>query len=128
MDIDKMIPHDLSVAVAEMVMGWTDITAKHSLHNTRGTAPSGMRRYNQRVPGYATDIRRAWEVVEHMIETYGIKAHNGFMVGRQDAGDDHVPDSLWYCEFYNPSEQCAGGDTAPEAICKAAIKAVTDDE
>lgn len=117
MNIDEMKPgHELDALVAEKVMGHDFCPIHH------GYFCCGRQKGR-----YSTDIAAAWKVVEHMIEKYGIKAHNGFTLVRQDAGDDPVPDLLWYCEFGNPAWQDGDGYTAPEAICKAALKAVTDE-
>ena len=63
---------------------------------------------------YSTDIAAAWEVVEKL------KA-DGFSLMAE--WDDH--DGMWYFGFSNASSYKAGeADTAPHAICLAALKAV----
>jgi len=68
------------------------------------------RRYpDAKIPNYSTSIEAAWEVVERMKDK-----------------PLHLDGSLkgdWLCKF-DAFGLDAGGDTAPEAICLAALKAV----
>ena len=77
----------------------------------------------ENVPYYSTDIAAAWEVVNHLLchgwdEKYFFRLHY-----------DNV--DLWDASFYKESSSDGGGpdvwgtaDTAPLAICLAALKAV----
>ena len=73
---------------------------------------------NEFMPHYSTEIEAAWKVVDHMAQTYGVVGHNHFMLERNPKN--------YYCEFSRPDWECAHGDTAPEAISKAALLAVLD--
>ncbi len=66
----------------------------------------------QRVPGYSTDISKAWLVVEEMLRKDGItfemrKAACGFV-----------------CNFIPDKNIVEWAETAPEAICDAALLAM----
>ena len=65
------------------------------------------------VPHYSTDIAAAWLVVEKMLETSRIDiTHEGM---------------LWVCEVIDTEKLAiASANTAPMAICKAALKAVEE--
>jgi hypothetical protein len=101
--------------VAERVMGWRRIEWEG------GTTPMGRSSKNvlslvlEEVPHYSTDIAAAWQVVEHLF-TRGLRLSlNAF------GGDP------WWAEFadegYEHGAQ-APADTAPLAICRAALAAV----
>jgi len=67
------------------------------------------------IPNYSTDIARAWEVVEKMKNYL-------FVCGRTD-------DGIWEAYFFPVNSGIgklseAHGDTAPSAICRAALKAM----
>lgn len=62
------------------------------------------------LPHYSTDIRDAWEVVNHM----------GMFVFVGISRDGGTHDGGWRCNMAG----YAGGRTAMEAICRAAIMAV----
>lgn len=78
------------------------------------------------VPDYPNSLYAAFQVVEHMAETYPLHSRY-ILITRQAAGDDPVPDNLWYVEFPFPQEAYGAADTAPLAICLAALEAVGDD-
>lgn len=64
------------------------------------------------LPHYSTDIKAAWEVVEKLGYGWNI-----------DKGNDTEHEFVVY--FSNPEGQWkAVGDTAPHAICLAALKAI----
>lgn len=63
------------------------------------------------VPHYSTDIAAAWTLIErHPFYVYIARVH-GF----------------WQCNFYAPEAFKATADTAPLAICLAALKAAEVD-
>jgi len=64
------------------------------------------------IPAYSTDISAAWEVVEEMGDCLHLRQH-----GEQGEWE------AWFCGYPNSK---AHGETAPEAICKAALLAVMD--
>ena len=66
---------------------------------------------------YSIDIAAAWEVVEKMRDT-----HDFYLEKEKD-------DTRWIANFFPTSgeflsEDCASGNSAPHAICLAALKAV----
>ena len=66
---------------------------------------------------YSTDIAAAWEVAEKMRATYGVSLY--WRSKRKGEG-------CWVAKFLHRSHAHeATGDTAPLAICRAALKAVT---
>ena len=52
------------------------------------------------------------------------------MMGDHDVNDEGTIEEIWWCEFYPSDENIPKliryADTAPEAICLAALKAVED--
>lgn len=67
-------------------------------------------------PAYSTDIAAAWEVVKHLAPDYYVEVCEG--------GADRP--NVAYCRVYhNSALRCiTTADTAPLAICYAALKAV----
>lgn len=63
--------------------------------------------------GYSTDIEKAWRVVEKLAPVFYWK------IGTE-------PVQRTYCQFWTPGHEAviAYADTAPLAICKAALKAM----
>jgi hypothetical protein len=71
---------------------------------------------NQDAPmkSYSTDISSAWEVVNNMSNCLHLKQHG--------------QDGVWVAEFcHNPGSQVSG-KTAPLAICRAALLAVSEEK
>jgi hypothetical protein len=77
-------------------------------------------------PAYSTDIAAAWEVVEKVWATLPKTGYGTFraLLHRRD------PDGRWICEFAPNAHgdwrthATAEADTAPLAICLAALRAV----
>ena len=72
------------------------------------------------IPRYSTDIAAAWEVVEKLVAL-------GFVTVHLSQG---IKEPGWYASFFgDPATDGKGGyaraDTAPLAICRAALKATT---
>jgi len=67
------------------------------------------------VPNYSTDISAAWQVVDRLTEVFADMELT-------------VDKGMWECLFDTreivPEHFLAGADTAPHAICLAALKAV----
>lgn len=94
-----------------------DAVWKYRGRNIHGEEYSGL----GRVPEYSTDIDAAWQVLEKFSEReYGkVRLTGSYYHG-------------WYCSiFWGPGLDGEGetpepvfGATAPEAICRAALKAV----
>ena len=127
---------ELDALVAEKVMGWT--WGEYSppvegpskiLRPPESWAPSPDRApgsevscpgWHFRVPQYSTDIAAAWEVVEKMVP---IKY--GFNLAIESPPG---PWGDWEVHFYNGGTHLAFADTAPLAICRAALLAVMEVE
>ena len=60
-----------------------------------------------------TDIKAAWQVVEKMRE-------KGYLVDVEMV----TLTKHWACDFFEIGKWTGFGDTAPEAICRAALEAV----
>lgn len=127
MNIDAMpAGRELDALVAEKVMGWTACDANEAyprwMHGDPGDefAEAGRGRgcapltTAWRVPysRYSTDIAAAWEVVE--------KVRGDRDVWLQWDSET----SIWGCQFFSGGHECFA-DTAPLAICRAALKAVS---
>ena len=76
---------------------------------------------------YSTDIAAAWQVVEKF--RTGINGHAAACMEFELTDEIRMPD--YYCRFYGidfkPREYFAFADTAPLAICRAALKARNGD-
>lgn len=114
---------ELDALVAETVMGSTlsrwpvlqfDGTAKEELVFWDG--PKMMR-----LPPYSTDIAAAWEVVENFVAKLAFSGENGFVLD-YSCGSWTATFRHSISEFGKSVESLA--DTAPHAICLAALKAV----
>lgn len=130
-------------------MGWTDvgmkqmwslsdssnhlpITATPDGEELRGSVPTGTSVFPESaVPHYSTSIEAAWAVVEKLLTV-----RDTFMLG-----NEHPPRSPWEVEAYDfgddEGNRVAGGrirqavighgDPPAEAICRAALAAVTEE-
>ena len=138
--VDELTGRELDAAVAEEVMGWSDVNGdeQHFMAPARrpsfgvtsvpppltGVALHGSR---VRVPHYSTDIAAAWEVVERIGELgYGVVANTTGKVGE---GQWRVAfmglDFQFFDEVHMPDpDKWAWADTFPLAVCEAALKAV----
>lgn len=109
----EIIPREIDRLIAERMMGWTNL----SLAGTRfGTTPQG--RVHRIVPQYSTDISAAWEVVEQLR-----------LLGYQGGIDWARPEPGYECAFWSSSispyeKQSSRAETAPMAICLAALKVI----
>jgi hypothetical protein len=109
--IDTTKPgRELDALVAEKVMGWSDCRFKDG----RVVDGLGRDQYNktaQSIPHYSTDIAAAWLVVD------GLMAQGlSFLLGKESV--------VWRARFYKGDGGVTmPGDTAPHAICLAALKA-----
>jgi hypothetical protein len=98
---------ELDVLVAEKVMGWTNLrTTKAGMR--RGT-PAEYPHIGHEVPPYSTDMSAAWEVVEKMREREGYAG----VESNHDLWEASM--GPWYV---------ATAETAPLAICRAALAAI----
>ena len=109
---------ELDALVAEKVMGlrfvWRSQLTDHYGYNAGvWTIPTkwGTMDLTEEPPRYSTDIAAAWEVVEKMRE-------DGFLVALYRSAGAWIADT-------NPGY--GKSDTAPHAICLAALRAVGED-
>lgn len=111
---------DLDRLVAERVMGFTDIRKMNGCDWYSATREGRADRVlvgSDSARGFApsTDIAHAWEVVERMEQR------------RLELGLWRYLDAYWEAEFVVTEREPSGeakADTAPLAICLAALKAV----
>lgn len=109
-----MSNRELDVVIAEKVMGWKQDK------DTWWSTDQGVM-YDDEMPPFSTDISAAWEVVRHL--------ENGRFPMRweikQDGYDDgSIEVRFWSGPRMNYEIHHAIEETAPLAICKAALKAV----
>lgn len=116
MDINTMpAGPEMDALVAEKVMGhkvgfpFTDSPDEGWVKDPNSMVGG----YKCRLPRYSTDIAAAWEVVEKMKSTWG-----EFIL---KYGECLVRDR-WGLHLAWCSPVCGYGETAPLAICRAAIK------
>ena len=116
---------EMDALIAEKVMGWDTV---HFVKFADGTIPFGaspdMQKEaddggficstNKEVPEFSTDIAAAWLVVEKM----------GLFGGTGCSLVGPLPGQKWHIHFGKISSDSVIGDTAPHAICLAALKAV----
>lgn len=109
---------ELDALIAEKVMGW-----HRSDTLWRDSEDTACKYVNEddsedAEPGWefrpSTELDSAWQVVEHL------KGERYFWLGW------HVRDRRfqWECRFAAPEQYAAFADTAPLAICRAALAAV----
>jgi hypothetical protein len=99
---------ELDRAVAERVMGFTPL-----LHDFGSAWEGDDNEICESIPPYSTSIAAAWLVVEKMA-TLG---HRLCLL--------QVRDRLrWHADFLREREYMGSGQTAPEAICRAALAAL----
>jgi hypothetical protein len=117
---------ELDALVAEKVMGWTSDLYAHSLMGEKvrlwlPPPPSDVAHTADTLPRYSTDIAAAWEVVEK-VSGPGL-AFELVDVGSFNPGYTELP--RWCASFGDGNVVIAEeADTAPHAICLAALKAV----
>ena len=120
MNIDELpAGRELDALVAERVMGWhiTDAIKKPG-QDDYGVAPGQVGvLWVVRVPDYSTDIAAAWQVVERLIKLDAFVS--------LDYDFQNVDSEKWSVTFITRKAiDCESGETAPLAICRAALKAV----
>lgn len=132
-----MAGRELDALIAGKVMGWANVICLHGGNIPSGEPDDDWNKdarndqhhghtgiplvHREQVPAYSVDIAAAWEVVEKL-RTMSI----GISIAR-------MPDEkLWYVplyrldhgEYMGSAEGFAEAETAPLAICLAALKAV----
>ena len=113
--VSRAAGRELDALIAEKVMGWSDLAWNDSFTRVHGREPGKLRGTDGRrvVPLYSTEISAAWEVLERA-------GPSGW--GR---GVEHVV-TEGHTVFWQAYIGVAfgRGDTAPHAICLAALEAV----
>ncbi len=108
----KITPREIDRLIAEQVMGWTNLSVAG---NRFGTTPEG--KVHRIVPPYSTDMSAAWVVVEKLR-----------LLGYRGGIDWARADSEYECYFEaSPilsERQSSRAETAPMAICLAALKVI----
>lgn len=127
---------DLDALIAEKIFGWSEIQSVKAIHGNQyqgydpNDVPSQFTGYRPKrvVPQYSTDIAAAWKVVEklNLFEEYSLSKS---IVG-QFPGEN----GKWKIETYELDSMGSLGEmshftfaeaeTAPLAICLAALKAI----
>jgi hypothetical protein len=114
---------ELDGEVAQKVMGWVDVGLKpianafgqHVIDEWAGVAPEGTGRPSL-VPRFSTMIQDAWPVVEKMRREFAFVA---VISGKGPSGP-----ASWVCKVNRDGGFIEEkGETAPLAICLAALRA-----
>lgn len=100
---------ELDALVAEKVMGWRADGIGDDGYFWKGAGSDGWHSDNWKP---STDIAAAWAVVEKMAT-----AEDEFRLAK-------FKDNPWGCTFRYFEGDRSSGDTAPEAICLAALAAL----
>lgn len=126
-EIDAMeAGRELDRLVAEKVMGWSSMFWREAGTDGTYTWPGGWygagpnhEAYLSK--SYSTDIEAAWEVFMHFPDT-----HKGiYHTQRKSLGWTLGQPMIWKCTI--GATNTVEADTAPLAICRAALKAVLSD-
>ena len=90
--------------------------ARYKLEDKACNHPTGKCYPEQMPPAYSTNIEAAWRVVEKLSNKFSFAINN-------DMG-------YWYADFWNSAENMnpTEDDTAPLAICRAALLAKESEE
>jgi hypothetical protein len=114
------VGRELDALVAEKVMGFDVRKHGNDWIYIGEVRPGGTDPQGYPVPNYSEDISAAWKVVEKLAQTRHITVNSA--VGL-DASKAFV--KLWRCEIdltkHSSTEEFS--DSAPHAICLAALKA-----
>lgn len=113
MQTDELLAgRELDMLIAEKVMGQTVREEHHK--DFPQTVVCRWISETEMLPGYSTDISAAWEIIEHLRPwRFNLERMN------RTAGSE------WRADFDNrPSIFSGYGDTAPLAICRAALAAL----
>jgi hypothetical protein len=118
---------ELDAEIAEKLFGWTDIAWMDNVHGVRGVAPRAFLGTAQIVPRYSSDIAAAFLVVEKMRERR-VLINLGQLFN--EVSDMWGSGTCWLANahVYGSDSQVdhfqAVADTAPLAICLAALQAL----
>ena len=130
MNIDEMqAGREMDCQIALRAMGWTEAGWDCDMHEYNGVPGNGANGVLYIVPNYSTEISAAWQVIEKMpmplelAKSYE-KVYESGPIGWQVCW---CPNEMNQCEGCNDDCRCTSGndvwaETAPLAICKAALK------
>jgi hypothetical protein len=118
---------ELDALVAERVMGWTIYSNDRKYQQGWSEHSEGT---PMDIPSYSTDIAAAWEVVERV--NFLDKYSRDFLLQRECIDVDPYR-WVWFAWFRKDGvdenvDTSARCETAPHAICLAALKAVTQSD
>jgi hypothetical protein len=108
---------ELDAIVAEKVMGWSSTRFMNNVHRVSARHPVWQEFIV--VPRYSTDLAAAWQVVDVLLKRNPM----------QDIHLEHMIGTGWgvsccYSEEHGGWDGWVYGETAPLAICLAALKSV----
>jgi hypothetical protein len=122
----ELTGRELDAAVAEKVIGATNVGWDDNGYTNAlvGELPYGFSTRNQgwlpgrqRIPHYSTDIAAAWEVVEKVADRFWCRVETGGSGPWVTFGKRGYESITWE-DSLSP--------TVPEAICRAALRAVRE--
>lgn len=137
---DMLASRKMDAIIANFVMGWDSVT---TLRMVDGEL-TGIKReeagimYVDTVPHYSTDISAAWEVADRinkMIDNGELAPENDYNYLTLDcvgyntgyaASFDCIFDYEWFEDVTN-YKHAARGETAPLAICRAALLSMLEE-
>lgn len=111
---------ELDALIAEKVMGWKlDYEFADSIGAP--TVPALRDQYDEwgMLPEFSTDISAAWQVVKRLADS-GFNVTISRVLDWRDKYECYLVKENWR----DDERICKGADTAPLAICLAALKAV----
>lgn len=120
--------HKLDTCIALYVMGWNRLT--HKDLNRRVWIQNGNdTKWVDDIPKYSTDISAAWEVVERIKSIRPVLNDFGLHIDHPQEFNICWDDGMWKCCWrpYNLDGVTSletEAETAPHAICLAALKAM----
>jgi hypothetical protein len=123
-EVMALTDEELRINAAELV-GWTSIGSQTfpSGHTLVSGAKPGTTEPIVFLPDYPHDIAAAWELVDSMVA-----AGHDVAINSYQSAEDHVsPFSTW-CTVDENDELDSGGTTAPRAITRAFVLAMTKDK
>ena len=108
---------EMDVLVAELA-DWKKVPSADDPAGWCWLVPHGSTRASttDSIPPFSSDISAAWQVVEKHPHYFSLHRSN-------ETGFAPAPwgDTLWRCRFYAPGKFEAKAETAPLAICRAAL-------
>lgn len=116
---------ELDALIAEKVMGWIPYEPERAFAYPGWHTPDGEFLNIARLPPYSTDITAAWEVVDKLKLAVVPIDETKWWAGKMgDHGHDEDPltSDTWVEQAMRDGKHGRIADTAPHAICLAALK------